>query len=194
MKIAVNLKDGTELIIRPLNKDDLDRSYNFFQALPEEDRTYLRRDVTKLSVVKQRIRSMRTDRVKRLVAIYEDEIVADGSLEMGGTGWEEHIGELRLIVLPHFQRKGLGRRMAKELYLLAAKERVEEIVVKMMRPQVDAQKIFKRLGFTEDATLRGYAKDLSGVKQDLIVMRCSLKSLWKDLEDYYVDSDWQRTR
>ena len=193
MKV-VNLKDGTEITIRPLNKDDLDRSFAFFQALPEEDRTYLRRDVTKLDIVRQRIRSMRIDRVKRLVALSDDEIVADGTLELGGEGWEEHIGELRLIVARPFQRKGLGMRMARELYLLAAKDNVEEIVVRVMRPQIAAQRIFKRLGFSEDAILSDYGKDPRGEKQDLIVMRCDLKSLWKELEDYFADTDWQRTR
>jgi ribosomal protein S18 acetylase RimI-like enzyme len=194
MKKVVKLNDGTEVIIRPLKKDDLDRSHAFFRSLPPEDRNYLRRDVTDLEVVKQRIRTMRTDRVKRLVAIHGDDIVADGSLELSAHGWKEHHCELRLIVSPPFQRKGLGRRMARELYLLAAKEKVEEVVVKMMRPQKNAQKIFKKLGFIEDATLHGYVKDLSGERQDLIVMRCSLKSLWKELEDYYVETDWQRTR
>jgi ribosomal protein S18 acetylase RimI-like enzyme len=194
MKKNVVLKDGSEVTIRSLKKDDFDRSYTFFQELPPEDRAYLRRDVTKPDVVRQRIRSMRAERTKRLVAIHKDEIVADGALELGGQGWKSHIGELRLIVSPRFQRLGLGMRMARELYLLAAKDNVEEIVVRMMKPQKAAHKIFKRLGFHEDAMLHDYVKDLTGTKQDLIVMRCSLKELWQELEDYFADTDWQRMR
>ncbi len=108
--------------------------------------------------------------------------------------WQEHIGEIRLIVARPFQRKGLGILMARELYLLATRKKVEVIVVKMMRPQVAAISIFHRLGFSEDATLTDYVEDLSDSKQDLIVMRCDLKALMKEMEDYLAESDWQRTR
>lgn len=192
-KVAM-LKDGTEVIIRPIEKDDLDRSFAFFQALPDEDRAYLRSDVTRPEVVRQRIQAMELGKVRRLVAIYGEEIVADGSLELEGHEWKEHIGELRLIVARHFQRKGLGALMARELYSLATSEKIEEIVVKMLRPQAAARGIFKKLGFHEDVTLHDYVKDISGTKQDLIVMRCDLKSLWKEMEDYLAETDWQRTR
>lgn len=194
MRNVVKLKDGTEVIIRPLTKDDLGKSLAFFQALPAEDRRYLRRDVTKREVVWQRIRAIELGKVKRLVAISGEEIVADGALELEGHGWKEHIGELRLIVAHPFQRKGLGMLMARELFFLAANAKVEEIVVKMMRPQIAALSIFKRLGFCEDVTLRDYVTDLSGSKQDLIVMRCDLKSLWREMEDFLAEIDWQRTR
>ncbi|MFQ6113003.1 MAG: GNAT family N-acetyltransferase [bacterium] len=194
MKKVVKLKDGTEVIIRPLRRDDLDRSLAFFQALPAEDRAFLRRDVSKQEVVRQRILEMESGKARRLVAVHGEEIVADGSLELEGHGWKEHVGELRLIVARPFQRKGLGMLMARELYLLAASEKVEEIVVKMMRPQISAHSIFKKLGFCEDVTLREYVKDLGGTKQDLIIMRCDLKSLWREMEDYLAETDWQRTR
>jgi len=194
MKKNVTLKDGSEVTIRSLKRDDFDRSISFFQSLPAEDRAYLRRDITKADVVKQRIRSMRTERTKRLVAVHKDEIVADGALELGGQEWKSHIGEVRLIVSPRFQRQGLGMVMARELYLLAAKDDVEEIVVRMMKPQKAARKIFERLGFHEDAMLHDYVKDLTGHKQDLIVMRCSLKDLWQELEEYFTDTDWRRMR
>ena len=194
MKKTVTLKDGTEVIIRTLEKDDLDKSFAFFQALPAEDRAYLRSDVTKPEVIRQRIQAIETGQVRRLVAVHGEKIVADGALELEGHGWKEHIGELRLIVARHFQRKGLGALMARELYSLATSENIEEIVVKMLSPQTAARGIFTKLGFHEDATLREYAKDISGTKQDLIVMRCDLKSLWRDMEEYLAETDWQRTR
>ncbi len=194
MKKVIRLKDGTEVIIRTMRKEDLDKSLSFFRALPTEDRKYLRRDVTKREVVAERINVMQLGSVKRLVAVLDNEIIADGSLEFETQEWKRHIGEIRLIVAHPFQRKGLGMLMARELYLLAARKRAEEIVVKMMRPQVAAKSIFHRLGFSEDATLTDYVEDLSGSKQDLIVMRCALKALLKEMEDFLADSDWQRAR
>lgn len=194
MKKKVKLKDGSEVLIRKLGKDDKSRSLAFFRALPKEDRAYLRVDVTKPEIVERRIQTMESDRIMRLVAVNDEQIVADGSLELESRDWQKHVAELRLIVARPFQRKGLGMLMARELYMLAASKKVEEIIVKIMGPQIGAQSIFKRLGFHQDAVLHDYVQDIDGTKQDLVLMRCDLESLWQKLDDFMADFDWQRTR
>lgn len=194
MAKMVRLKDRTEVHIRELTDEDLDRSLAFFRALPEEDRAYLRRDVTRREVIEQRLREIRSGRVKRRVAVVDDRIVAEGALEFSAHGWEKHVGELRLIVARPYQRQGLGILMARELYGIAAGDKLEEIVVRFMRPQVGARKIFQKLGFREDASLAGYARDHDSHRQDLILMRCDLEALWQRIEDFFGQSDWQRTR
>ncbi|MCP4570215.1 MAG: GNAT family N-acetyltransferase [FCB group bacterium] len=188
------LTDGREIVIRNLHLDDLDESVGFFRALPEEDRAYLRVDVTDRDIVAQRIQAMDTGRIRRLVAEIDGTIVADGSLEVENRGWKDHIAELRLIVARPLQSLGLGKHLARELYLLAAEMKVEQIVVKFMRPQKRAQSIFKKLGFHQDAVFEDYVKDIHGDKHDLIVMRCDLNELWEKLGNFMEDSDWVRTR
>ena len=95
METIVKLKDDTEILVRPIKKEDLDRSFAFFQALPEEDRLFLRVDVSRREIVEERIRKAEKGGVMRLVAVHGDEIVADGTLELEGNGWKEHVGELR---------------------------------------------------------------------------------------------------
>lgn len=194
MEKKAKLKDGSEVLIRELKNDDLDKSLAFFRALPKEDRAYLRVDVTKRDVVERRINAMESEEISRLVAVVDGEIVADGSLEREHQEWKKHIAELRLIVAHPYQRKGLGLLMARELFALAASRKVEEILVRIMAPQVGALSIFKRLGFHQDAVLHDYVKDIDGEKHDLILMRCDLESLWRKLGDFMTDFDWQRSR
>jgi L-amino acid N-acyltransferase YncA len=194
MDKKLQLRDDTEVLIRDLREDDLDRSLAFFRDLPPEDRIYLRNDVTRREVVQERIGTMPTGRIERLVAVVDDQIVADGSLETEGHSWKNHVAELRLIVARRFQRKALGMLLARELYLLAASKRVEEIVARVMQPQTGALKIVKRLGFREEVVLRDYVKDTDGHKHDLIIMRCELQRLMSEMADYFATSDWQRLR
>lgn len=194
MEKKVRLKDDTDVLIRDLREDDIEQSLAFFQGLPPEDRIYLRNDVTRREVVQERILLMSTGRIKRLVAVAGDQIVADGSLETEDYSWKNHVAELRLIVARHYQRKAMGMLLARELYLLATRKRVEDIVAKVMRPQIAALKILERLGFREEAVLTDYVKDTADQKQDLIIMRCKLQHLMKELEVYFSMSDWQRTR
>jgi len=194
MEKVVHLKDGTEVLIRPLTTEDGDKSFAFFQALPEEDRRFLRYDVTKRPNIDRRIKEIGFGSVGRLVAVVNDVIVADGALEFSGGEWTSHIGEFRLIVARAYQRKGLGMLMARELYTLATSHKVEQVVIRMAAPQVNARKIFARLGFHEDSVLPGLIKDRTGAKQDMVVMRCDLQAMWQELETFFAQSDWQRTR
>jgi ribosomal protein S18 acetylase RimI-like enzyme len=188
------LKDGKKVTIRELQIKDLDRLMKFYSGLPPEDRKYLRIDVTNREVVQQRIELTKEGNVIRLIALCDDEIVADGALELSGEEWRKHQGELRVIVARSFQHKGLGMIMVRELYFIAVEKNVGQIVVKMMRPQVAAQRIFRKLGFREELLIPDYVRDIAGKKQDLIIMTCDIKELWKELEHFYTDSDWQRCR
>jgi len=194
MEKTETLKDGKEVTIRALESKDLDRLLAFYRSLPLEDRRYLRVDVTDRKVVAERIRFIEKGQVFRIIALYKDRIVADGALELSGEDWRRHQGEVRVIVARPFRRKGLGTIMIRELYFLAAARNVATIVAKMMRPQKEAQHIFHRLGFREEALLPDYVRDLTGKTQDLLIMVCPLQDMWTELEHFTSDSDWERCR
>lgn len=186
---TVKLKDNQELLIREMQGEDLERSFAFFRELPEDHRFSLRRDMTVREVVEERIREMDEGAVKRLVAIADETIVADGALEFSHFGWERHIAELRLLVASPYQRKGLGMLMAGALYDLAASAGIEEIVVKMMASQTAALRIFHKLGFRQEVVLRDYVKDIQGNRKDLVLMRCRLEDLWQKYGDFVREND-----
>jgi L-amino acid N-acyltransferase YncA len=194
MNKTVTLKDRSEVDIRPLTQADFDDVLAFFRELPRKDRGYLRRDVSKKEVVENMIGEVKAGRAIRLVATAGPKIVAEGALELEGHAWKRHVGELRLVISSQYQRKGLGMLMARELYHAAASAKIEQLIVKMMRPQIAARKIFRKLGFHQELLMREYVKDLDGQRQDLIVMRCDLEGLWRELEDYFTQSDWRRAR
>jgi L-amino acid N-acyltransferase YncA len=188
------LKDGKQVVIRSLRSKDLDKLMAFYRSLPIEDRKYLRVDVTDRKVVAQRMKSVGHDDVLRIIALYKDQVVGDGALELSGEGWRKHQGELRVIVARAFRRRGLGLIMMRELYFLAAARNVKKLVAKMMRPQKSARAICLRLGFREELLIPDYVEDLSGKTQDLVIMTCDLNVLWSELEEFYGASDWQRCR
>ena len=67
------LKDGREVIIRPLSNGDFDMLTAFFSALPAEDRMFLRHDVTDPEVVGRWIEHLDYSRVIPLVAEDRDD-------------------------------------------------------------------------------------------------------------------------
>jgi GNAT superfamily N-acetyltransferase len=194
MEKIEKLKDGTEVTIRRLKMEDLDLMMEFYLALPLEDRKYLKFDVTDRKAVTRRLRRIETGDDIRVVAVHGGLIIASGVIELSGEAWSKHQGEIRLIVARPFQQRGLGAIMIRELYFVAVQNNIETIVARMMRPQVGAQKIFRRLGFRDDSLMPDFVKDIKGESQDLIVMTCDVKQLWKQLDRLFSESDWQRCR
>jgi len=188
------LKDGTEVTIRNLKMKDLDRLMEFYRELPVSDRRYFRVDVTKRDVVEQRIEQMKQGNFFRLVAITDAKIIADGNLELSAEEWRKDQGELRVIVAKDFQHKGLGTIMLRELYYLAAQKHVKNVIVRIMRPQKAARAICHKLGLREETMIPDYVRDISGKKQDMIIMTGDMKEFWKELEHFYQVSDWRHHR
>jgi len=186
---TARLKDNKAVLIRAMKREDLEGSLTFFRTLPEEDRLSLRRDLTIPEVIEERIREMEKGAVKRLVAVADETIVADGALEFSHLGWERHVAELRLVVAPPYQRKGLGMLMAGALYDFAMSAGIEEIVVKMMASQTAALRIFRKLGFRDEVVLRDYVKDIKGTRNDLVLMRSRLEDLWQKYEAFVQETD-----
>ena len=194
MERNITLRDGTSAVIRPIRPSDIELSHDFFTGLDPADRRYLRRDVTRRDVVEDRIEETRGGLVDRVVAIIDDHIVADGSLERDRLDWAEPVAEIRLIVSRPWRRFGLGTLMARELYTLANRHQVDRMKARVMRPQKAARQIFRRLGFHEEFLIPDEVRDRDGVWQDLIVMRCDLATLWNELEHMLQESDWRRHR
>ncbi len=188
------LKDGTKVLIRGLKLDDLERLMRFYLFLPEEDRKYLRVDVTNKNVVEQRIRLIERGNIFRIIALGGDDIVADGALELTEEEWRKNQAELRIIVARPFQHKGLGTIMMRQLYYLAMEKNVETVIVQMMRPQVAAINICRKLGFHEEVLIPDYVRDQTGKPQDLIIMKSNIRDLLNEIEHFYSDSDWERCR
>ena len=164
------LKDGTKVLIRDLHNEDLDKLMKFYRSLPDEDRVYLKVDVTKRKVVEQRMKLIETGTIFRIIALHGDEIIGDGMFEISKEEWRKHQGELRVIVARPFQRMGLGMIMMRELHSQAMKKDVDKIVVP------------------------NYVWDQADKPQDLVIMTCKPKDLWRELEHSYSESDWRRCR
>jgi L-amino acid N-acyltransferase YncA len=186
---SVKLRDETVVEIRPMIEADASKSYAFFQRLQKEDRDYLRINVVDRHEVEKRLQNLDKSNVRRIAAWVEGDIVADAALELNSFGWKRHLAEYRIIVASDFKRRGLGMVMAGELYELAIKENVEEMVVELMSPQLEAKKIFERLGFKQEAAMKNMVVDSNGQKQDLILMRCNLSEIWNQIESYYEEFD-----
>ncbi|HHP7236528.1 MAG TPA: GNAT family N-acetyltransferase [Desulfobacterales bacterium] len=175
------LKDCTEAVIRPLETGDEAQLREFYRRTPDQDRWYLRHNVADDRVVSRMIQAIGKGNVFSTVAIVEDRIVAHASLLMRGFGSTQHVGRLRILVLPPFRSKRLGTWMLLDLIQLAMDKGLDDLradfVVGIEDAAIDAA---HKLDFFKVAILPEYVKDPQGRRYDLQIMVKRLHRHWSD--------------
>jgi acetyltransferase len=164
------LKDGTELTLRPLRKEDQQALHEYFLRMPPEDRMGLKDDVSDPEVFEHWIYDLDYDVVLPVLALDDGRIVANATLHFNQIGWTKHQGEIRITSDPDFRQKGLAARLIQELIEIAAYFGLEQLTAEIAPTSVEARTIFRKLGFNEIASLQGFVKDFEGNQADLTIM------------------------
>lgn len=189
MKIH-GLKDGTPVVLREPNMDDVERLQHFYAGLSPMDRFYLRCDMTQRDRVQARIQQNESGNVCRIIAVAGEEVIGDAALEIHGAPWRKRLAEVRIMVVSYHRRLGLGALLAKEAFRLAQEGEIEEIVVRIATSQSSARKIFDRLGFHVDKVMADHMMDPTGKSHSVVLMRCTIDDVWLAMHDFYESCDW----
>lgn len=168
-----NLRDGTQVLVRPVGFEDAERLLLLYRSLPEGDRLVLRDDVTRKEWSERFLTRVALGDLVSVVAQEGDRLVGEGSLYLQRHGWMAHIGELRINVDRAHRRLGLGFVLARELVRIAEGLGLEKLMAQMVATQEAAQRVFRKLGFREEAVLHGHVKDAAGAKHDLLLLSAS---------------------
>ena len=176
----VTLRDGSKVILRVVVKEDEEALYQFFKGMSKEDRLYLRDDVANREVISGWMESIDYDKVLPILAVDGDKIVADATLHKNPHGWMRHVGEIRMSVAGSHRGRGLARIIAAEIFQQAVGFGLDKLVAEMLTIQKNAQRVFTRLGFKEEALLKDHGMDAAGKKHDLIIMSNDVTTLWEN--------------
>ncbi len=175
----VTLKDGSTIVLRPMVGADESALLEFFSGLTEADRLYLRHDVTNPEVIKSWALNVDYEKVLPILALADGKVVGDATLHRNPFSWMRHVGSIRIVVGKEYRKKGLARTLAAEIFQLALTAKLEKLVAEMLTDQKDAQRVFSRLGFVEEATLKDHVLDSAGKKHDMLIMTNDVNTLWQ---------------
>ncbi|MCK4584457.1 GNAT family N-acetyltransferase [candidate division WOR-3 bacterium] len=179
----VILKNGEKVILRPMVKEDEKKLLEFFLKLPEEDRLFLKDDVTDPKVIKSWAENLNYEHVIPILAEIGDRIIGDATLHRRSTDQTHKTGEIRIVTDKDFRRHGLGTMLAKEIYYLALSLKFSKLVAEVIEDQHTVLKACESLGFRHETILKNQAIDLKGKKHNLIVLTEDVDALWKSIED-----------
>lgn len=181
------LRNGKQVIVRPMTAEDAARLQRFFLRLPEEDRLFLEDDVTRPDFVERLQNQQQSEEALTLVAEAEGEIVGYGTLYRPRFGWSTHVGRVRSAVAKSWQRQGLGTAILRELVKKAQVLAVDKLVAEVVEDQTGALRAFEKLGFHREAVLVGHVKDITGKKRNLVILANNVAHIWEHMEVLLAD-------
>lgn len=171
----VTLKDGTYVLLRPMNGDDEQLLGEFYSAVSEEDMRYFRHYVKDPLVVHDWAEHLDYSKVLPLLALVKDRVVGSGSLHFW-EGPKRHIAEVRLFLARDFRKRGLGMKIIKALIDLARKHGLSILQAEVIADQTKVVKAFEALGFKAHVTLDDYFLFPDGESRDVVFMTMTLRA------------------
>ena len=185
---TITLWQGTALTVRPTARGDEKALLAFYHGLPQEDRLFLKDDVTTESWAERFIRRIERGEAVSLVAEKDGVVLAEATLYRPQHGWSTHVGELRVAVARSHRRKGIATALLRFLVKLASDQGVEKIIVEVVENQEAALRTFKKLSFQQEAVLRRHVKDIQGVRRDMLILVNDISHLWAAIEAMVAES------
>ena len=172
----IKLKDGSKTKFRPLRKDDEKAFHEFFLAVPEGERMFIKHRVTDPKVIRDWCQNIDLGRNFPLLALINGKIVGDATLHQQLGGWKRHIGRVSVLVHPKFRGRGLARALVTEIVALARHLGLEKVEAEFIGGQDAAIKVFAMLGFSNLVSLSDYVKDMQAITHDYVLMGLDLKT------------------
>ena len=172
----ITLKDNFRCSLRPLRRADETGFHEFFLAVPERERMFIKHRVTEPEVIRDWCRNIDLGRNFPLLAITDSKIIGVATLHQQLGGWKRHIGRVSVLVHPQYRGRGLAKALVNEIVDIASHLGLERVEAEFIGGQEAAIKMFALLGFSNLLRLEDYVKDMQAISHDYVLMGLNLKT------------------
>ena len=164
--------------LRPLTPGDVDGLHAFFAAVPPEERTFFKEDVTDPAVAERWVNDDRS--VRRLAVGAGGEIEAFAALHPG-VGGSSHVASVTLVVAGAARRQGLGRALARQMLIDALEHGFTKVTVETAANNAPAVQMFRNIGFEPEALLRDQFYGRDGELHDIVILAHAVDDTWSTM-------------
>ena len=172
----IELKGGFKCSVRPLQATDETEFHEFFLAVPDRERMFIKHRVTEPEVIHNWCQSLDYGRNLPLLALADGRIIADATLHQQLGGWKRHIGRISVLVHPMYRGRGLAKALVLQIVDIARHIGLEKVEAEFIGEQEAAIKMFAMLGFSNLVRLEDYVKDMQAIAHDYVLMGLNLKT------------------
>ena len=170
--LATKLRDGTPVVVRPLNRRDDMRLQKFFLIVPEEERLFIKQPITDRTLFRQWCRQPDFERNLPLLMLHGKKVIGEATLHQRGGGWKRHVGLITLLTHPEYRGRDVSKVLMAELIDVARHCGLHRLEAEVNGERKIALQV---LGFSELMRLDDYVLDMKAVTHDYVLMGRSLR-------------------
>jgi L-amino acid N-acyltransferase YncA len=177
----VVLKDGSDVILRPIEEADKEAVLSFYDALPREETWFFKDDPSSPDVIRRWVSAIVSGTAVSILALQEGRVVGHAAILTRTRGGRRHIGRIRIRLASDVRGKRLGNWMLFDLIRRAMDLDLELLRAEfMVGLQDEAIEAMERWDFRPEALLKGYLRDAAGNPRDYLIMIKRLHKEWSD--------------
>jgi acetyltransferase len=174
------LKNGQEVLLRPVKPEDEPMWLEWFQSLSEESIRYRFFQMLKDTPHEVRVRYCNVDYDREVAMVAE--IVENGKRKILGVSRlsiesDGKHGEMAFIVSDYWQGLGLGTKLVDYTLDIAKEKGVENVYAIMLQDNYRALSLTKKMGFNIEYLSDGTVKGMLDLKGEDIDFRCLQQKL-----------------
>lgn len=180
------LNDNTVVLSRPAESKDVNGIHNFFKNISRSDLLIYQYDVGDIEKIDTWFTASLYKKLFQLIAIFNDEIIAKGTLHQEGIYWQNS-AEVKLIIRPDFRGRGLGTQLFNILLYEGLKRNLRKLVVRYFPDNTSFKKILDHYDFRAETTLSYYVKEYNeNDRKDIIIASYNITDWARRFEFYSV--------
>ncbi len=172
----IEVKGGFKCAMRPLEVSDEKEFHEFFLAVPDRERMFIKHRVTESSVIHDWCQNIDLGRNLPLLALADGRVIGDATLHQQLGGWKRHVGRVSVLIHPQYRGRGLAKALVHQIVEIAQSIGLEKVEAEFIGEQVAAIKMFAMLGFSNLVRLPDYVKDMQAISHDYVLMGLNLKT------------------
>jgi GNAT superfamily N-acetyltransferase len=173
--ISMKLRDGTPVVVRPLGKRDEAKLHNFFLAVPEEERLFVKQPIYERKMFREWCRHPDFERNLPLLMLHGNKVIGEATLHQRLGGWKRHIGLISVLTHPGYRGRDVAKILVAEQVQIARILGLRKLEAELNGERKVAINALEQLGFSQLMRLEDYVLDMKAVPHDLILMGMNLK-------------------
>ena len=174
--VKARLKDGTEVVVRPLAKRDAVALQKFFYAVPEPERLFIEQPVTEKKFFTDACSKLDFEQDLTLVMTHGTKIIGWINLHQRQGGWRRHIGRITLLTHPNYRGRDVSRLLLEEIVTAARYLGLWKLEAEINGERTIALRSLETLGFRTLLHLPDYVLDMTRQTHDFVLMGLEIKT------------------
>ncbi len=172
--VRKNLANGIQCMIRPLEASDETAFHEFYMAVPEQERAFIKHRVTDGGLFHEWCSEIDYEQNLPMLAFADGKMIGDITLHQRSGGWKRHIGLVSVLTHPDFRNIGLADALIEEIVEVARHAGLTKLEAEFNGERVVAMKALGLCGFSELIRIPAYVQDMNANYHDYVLMGMDL--------------------